>query len=130
MPRSVSRWKRTQKNQAARARPSYALLSFAFTFYGSLPVNSLGVPITRKSILVRPHQRYCPLLTHHATGLGFLLCYAGRYPISLGPLGSIYGGGGGSCTRVFPLLLSAVSDYVSDITKVTPKVKNYFLVPA
>lgn len=58
MARSVSRWNHTQKNQAARARPSYALLSFAFTFCGSLPVNSLGVPITRKSILVRPHQRH------------------------------------------------------------------------
>jgi len=43
---------------AYAARANATSLSFAVMFCGTLPVNSLGVPITRKSILVRPHQRH------------------------------------------------------------------------
>jgi len=41
---------------AYAARANATSLSFAVMFCGTLPVNSLGVPISRKSILVRPHQ--------------------------------------------------------------------------
>jgi hypothetical protein len=58
MARSVSRWNHTQCLSAYAARANATSLSFAVMFCGTLPVNSLGVPITRKSILVRPHHRY------------------------------------------------------------------------
>ena len=100
-------------NHAARASSNAKSLSFAVMFCGTLPVNSLGVPITRKSILVRPHHGYPPQklsgclappnfnVRGHSSGI---------WSTALEP--GIHGGGGGSCTRVFPLLLSAVSDYI------------------
>ena len=45
----------TPKNHAARARPSYAVLSFAFTFFGTLPVNQSRTPYyTKIDIQVTP----------------------------------------------------------------------------
>ena len=41
---SVARLPRAPKNHAASARPSYALLSFAFTFCGTLPINQSRTP--------------------------------------------------------------------------------------
>jgi hypothetical protein len=37
------------KNHAASARPSYAVLSFAFTFSGTLPINQSRTALFRPS---------------------------------------------------------------------------------
>ena len=76
---------RTPKNHAASARPSYALLSFAFTFCGALPVN--------QSTLTSFHaSRFCvaPII------------YSAEPVEILGvePSSTIDGGGAGYCPRV------------------------------